>query len=194
MIRRSVVLLLLAAVPLPAQQRQDWPVTGGDPGGQRYSPLADIDRSNVGALRPAWSWRPEEAPVPGPRQPIPGGGVRPGSFETTPVVINDTMYLSTPYNRAVALNAETGTELWSYDSRAWEWGQPPNGTGLVHRGIAEGFGGGLDPHLEPVFLQHAAYDCRALVGLVSRPAAPHDQRLAHGMPSDAPEVSWRGAG
>jgi quinoprotein glucose dehydrogenase len=62
--------------------------------------------------------------------------VRAGSFEVTPVVLGDTMYLSTPYNRVVALDPATGTELWSFDPRTVEWGRPPNGTGLVHRGVA----------------------------------------------------------
>jgi quinoprotein glucose dehydrogenase len=46
------------------------------------------------------------------------------------------LYVSTPYNRVVALNAETGAELWSYDPKAYEDGQPANGTGFVHRGVA----------------------------------------------------------
>lgn len=51
-------------------------------------------------------------------------------------MIHDTLFLSTPYNRVVALDARTGLELWSYDPRAYEAGQPSNGTGFVHRGVA----------------------------------------------------------
>ena len=51
-------------------------------------------------------------------------------------MIDNVLYLSTPYNRVVALNAETGAELWSFDPKAYEDGQPPNGTGFVHRGVA----------------------------------------------------------
>jgi quinoprotein glucose dehydrogenase len=51
-------------------------------------------------------------------------------------MIGNVLYLSTPYNRVVALDAETGREIWSFDPRAYEDGQPPNGTGFVHRGIA----------------------------------------------------------
>ncbi len=57
-------------------------------------------------------------------------------FEVTPVMVDGTLYLSTPYNRVVALNAETGRQKWSYDPRAYEDGQVPNGTGFVHRGVA----------------------------------------------------------
>ena len=63
-------------------------------------------------------------------------GTRPGNFQTTPLMIDNVLYLSTPYNRVVALDAETGAELWAFDPKAYEDGQPPNGTGFVHRGVA----------------------------------------------------------
>ena len=134
-------LLLVAMLGSCAVDRSpsgpgDWPVHGGDPGGMKYSPLIEINRDTVGQLQVAWTWEPGEAPIPGPRQPIPGQDVRPGAFETTPIVLDGTMYLSTPYNRVVALNPETGQEIWVYDPRTIEWGQPPNGTGYVHRGVA----------------------------------------------------------
>jgi quinoprotein glucose dehydrogenase len=57
-------------------------------------------------------------------------------FENTPLMIDNVLYLSTPYNRVVALDPETGRELWFYDPRSYEDGQVPNGTGFVHRGVA----------------------------------------------------------
>ena len=63
-------------------------------------------------------------------------GTRPGNFQATPLMIDNVLYLSTPYNRVVALNADTGAELWAFDPKAYEDGQPPNGTGFVHRGVA----------------------------------------------------------
>ena len=51
-------------------------------------------------------------------------------------MIDDVLYVSTPYNRVVALDAGTGRELWTFDPKAYEDGQPPNGTGFVHRGVA----------------------------------------------------------
>lgn len=102
----------------------------------KYSALTQITAQNVGQLEPAWAWSTGETPIAGPRSPIPGQAVRPGAFEATPLVLDDVMYLSTPYNRVVALDAESGTQLWSFDPRATEWGQVPNGTGYVHRGVA----------------------------------------------------------
>lgn len=111
----------------------DWPVTGGDPGGMKYSPLTGIDRDNVARLQPAWTWKTGERPIPATDSTR---AARPGAFEATPIMIHDTLFLSTPYNRVVALDARTGLELWSYDPGAYEAGQPSNGTGFVHRGVA----------------------------------------------------------
>ena len=99
----------------------------------RYSPLVGINRGNVGRLREAWRWRTGEHNVAsGPGQ-LPA---HPGLFQASPVVIGDTMYLSTPYAAVAALDAGTGHEIWRYDPEVWRAGQPSNGTGFVHRGVA----------------------------------------------------------
>ena len=114
----------------------DWAFYGGDPGGLKYSTLADIDRDNVAHLELAWTWETGEAPIPGARVPTPGQRVAPGMFEATPVVVNDTMWVVTPYSRVVALDAATGAEFWSYDPKAYEWGPLARGCRFCHRGIA----------------------------------------------------------
>jgi len=114
----------------------DWPIWGADAGGTKYSRLDQINRDNVAELVAVWTWETGEQPVRGPRAPVLGEGVQPGNFEVTPLEVDGVMYLSTPYNRVVALDAATGEPTWEYDPRIWEFGQPPNGTGLVHRGVA----------------------------------------------------------
>ena len=114
----------------------EWPHWGGDPGSMHYSPLDQIRRENVGDLRVAWEWDTGEAPLTGPRLPVPRNPVRPGSFENTPIVRDGVMYVSTSYNRVAALDPDTGAPKWIYDPRITEWGQVPNGTGFVHRGVA----------------------------------------------------------
>ena len=109
---------------------------GGDPGGTKHSPLTQINRSNVQRLELAWTWKTGEEPIPEARQPVLGQDIRPGPFEATPLMIDDTLYLSTAYSRVVSLDASTGAELWSYDPRAYEWGELPRGCGFCHRGIA----------------------------------------------------------
>jgi glucose dehydrogenase/imidazolonepropionase-like amidohydrolase len=107
----------------------EWPVYGGDPGAMKYSGLAGITRDNVHLLQPVWSWRTREDYDSASR-------AHPGLFEATPLMLGDTLYLSTPYNQVVALDAGSGRELWRYDPRAYAAGQPPNGMGFVHRGVA----------------------------------------------------------
>ena len=125
-----------------APSTSEWAYYGGDQGGMRYSALEGVHRGNVGELQVAWTWATGDVPVSGPFRPIPGQDVRAGSFEATPLVIGDTLVVSTPFNRAVALDAATGQKLWEYDPGTVDWGRPPNGTGLVHRGLAVWSGAG----------------------------------------------------
>ncbi|HTS61871.1 MAG TPA: PQQ-binding-like beta-propeller repeat protein [Candidatus Acidoferrales bacterium] len=97
--------------------------------GTHYFPLDQIHRGNVSRLRQVWEWKTGE-------QPMPEYGTTPGAFQATPIFSGGTLYLSTPYNRVVALDAEDGRELWVYDPKAYADGQVPNGTGFVHRGVA----------------------------------------------------------
>jgi len=113
----------------PDMREHPWPYYGGDQAGTKYSPLADVNASTVSRLGVVWEWSPRE-------KVLEAFGTRPGNFQATPLVIDNVMYVSTPYNRVVALNPETGAELWSFDPKAYEDGQPPNGTGFVHRGVA----------------------------------------------------------
>jgi len=107
----------------------EWPFYGGDQAGTKYSALTDVNRSTVSRLGVAWEWSPRE-------KALDEFGTRPGNFQVTPLMIDNVLYLSTPYNRVVALNADSGAELWAFDPKAYEDGQPPNGTGFVHRGVA----------------------------------------------------------
>ena len=84
----------------------DWPAYGNDAGGTRYSPLAQIDRGNVGRLRVAWTYRTGDTT---------GTASSHVAFEATPIVVDGTLYLSTPFGRVIALDPETGAERWTYD-------------------------------------------------------------------------------
>ena len=99
-------LLLLATIAL--SHAQQWPTWGGDPGGQKYSPLKQITRANVAKLTPAWTFHTGE---------ISDGKtlLMRTAFETTPLVVDGVMYLTTPFNRVVAVEPETGKQLWSFD-------------------------------------------------------------------------------
>jgi quinoprotein glucose dehydrogenase len=103
----GALLLSLAAGPL-APPASDWPSYGRDPGGSRHSPLTQIDRANVARLEVAWTFHTGEAGV------TPRRG-RPPALEATPLVVDGTMYLSTPLGRVIALDPATGRERWRYD-------------------------------------------------------------------------------
>jgi quinoprotein glucose dehydrogenase len=124
--RGRACAILLSAFSLAAQ---DWPFYGGDQASTKYSRLDQIRRTNVRDLQVAWEWKTGEAP-------LKEFGTSPGVFEVTPLMIGGRLYLSTPYNRVVALDPETGRQIWAYDPKAYEDGQVPNGTGFVHRGVA----------------------------------------------------------
>jgi len=134
----AAVAALLVTTPAGAQ-RVDWPAPSGDGGAMRWSPLADVGRGNVHQLAVAWTWKTGQLPVTATASEP---AARPGQFQVSPVVIGDTMYLSTPYAAVVALDASTGAQLWKHDPGTWRAGQPSNGTGFVHRGIATWAGDG----------------------------------------------------
>jgi quinoprotein glucose dehydrogenase len=104
----------------------DWPYYGSDPGGTRYSPLTQINRTNVGQLKIAWEYHTGDLSNG-------SGGRRVSAFETTPIVAFGTMYFSTPFNRVIALDPETGKERWSVDPKIDL--RTPYSEGLINRGV-----------------------------------------------------------
>ncbi len=108
------VLCLLLSSALPAWCQSDWPMYGHDYSSTRYSPLTQINTQNVQNLAPAWTYhmkkdgqRPMSAGAVGR-----GGGRR--SSQATPIVVQGRLYMPTPYGTVIALDPETGNELWSY--------------------------------------------------------------------------------
>jgi len=92
---------------------QDWRFYGADSGGTRFSPLQQINRENVTALKRAWTYRTGEV---NRENETDRHQVAP--FETTPLVVDGILYLSTPSNRVIALDAEAGREIWQFDPQA----------------------------------------------------------------------------
>jgi alcohol dehydrogenase (cytochrome c) len=81
----------------------NWAIYGHDYTNQRYSPLAQITTANVGSLKMAWMYQT--------------GISRLGSFETSPTVVDGVMYVTTPYNTAMAVDARTGQQIWRYEHK-----------------------------------------------------------------------------
>ena len=138
-----VTFALLAPTTVLAQTKapdlsKEWPTYGHDSGGMRFSPLTEITPANVAKLKVAWTYhmKPEGyvspagrggfgAPGRGPvgdnadAPPAAGrgrgrGGAGFSPSQDTPLVINGVMYISSPYQRLVAVDPVTGKELWNY--------------------------------------------------------------------------------
>ncbi len=106
--RLTALLLSWFLCGLPAgstvKSSREWPVTGGDPGGTRYSTLDQINRSNVRKLRVAWIYHT------GDKSDEPKT-----TIECTPIVVDGVMYVTSPRLKLIALDASSGKHLWTYD-------------------------------------------------------------------------------
>lgn len=110
----STLLFLLILLSLPAFAQTDWPMFSHDYASTRYSPLNQISTQNVQRIERAWTYHMKKA---GPH-PIAAGQVGKGggrrSSEATPIVVGDVLYMPTPYGTVIALEPETGKEIWTY--------------------------------------------------------------------------------
>ncbi|MGH9255231.1 MAG: pyrroloquinoline quinone-dependent dehydrogenase [Vicinamibacterales bacterium] len=123
------ILGVLATGSLLAAQGQsppqvEWLYYGGDPGSTKYSTLPDINAGNVERLQVAWEWKHWETPP------------APGYFESTPLMIDGVLYVTTPYNSIAAVDAETGKERWRFEGKAEELGPLLSASGWKLRGTA----------------------------------------------------------
>jgi PQQ-dependent dehydrogenase (methanol/ethanol family) len=127
-------MLLVLAGPLAAQGG-DWTTYGGNDWNQRYSTLKQINTGNVAQLVP--------------RKIFQTGITRLGSFENTPIVQNGVMYVTTPYNTAMAYDLNTNKELWRYEHKLGTtiFCCGPNNRGVAIHGGAHVYMGTLDAHL-----------------------------------------------
>ncbi|MGA3188998.1 MAG: PQQ-binding-like beta-propeller repeat protein [Bryobacteraceae bacterium] len=78
-----------------------WPVNGG-PNNIRYSELTQITRENVGRLKMAWTYDSHDA-------------FKDSEMQSNPIIVDGVLYATTPKLRVIALDAETGREIWSFD-------------------------------------------------------------------------------
>jgi glucose dehydrogenase len=114
----SFLLLCSCAHRPAAVDTSEWPSYGRDYTNQRFSPLARVNRDNVGRLAPAWEFR---------------SGVK-ATFQATPIVVDGVMYVSLPFNHVVALDVRTGQQLWKYEhQRRKDWKMC---CGPANRGVA----------------------------------------------------------
>src|SRR5262249_24992462 len=127
---RRANVCLLAAVTVAglaaqnASRSAEWPSYAGDPQGRRYSPLTQIDRTNVSRLTLAW------------RYGVAAGGATPnavGRSQAVPILVGGKLYTSTAQRTIAALDPATGQEIWKH---AVDKGGAPT------RGVSYWAGGG----------------------------------------------------
>ncbi|MEX2303010.1 MAG: PQQ-binding-like beta-propeller repeat protein [Bryobacterales bacterium] len=82
-----------------ASEPHNWLTYGGTYNFWRYSDLDQINRGNVRKIAPVWAFE---------------AGVIDGGLQSTPLVADGVLYLSTSWNRVFAINAATGEEIWHY--------------------------------------------------------------------------------
>ena len=104
-------VLLLSLLAAPGKSlAQEWPHYGGDLAARKYSALDQINRDNVGRLQVAWTYHTGDVSD-GSQYPVRS------AFECTPLAVDGVLYLTTPFGRAIALEAATGKELWAFDPK-----------------------------------------------------------------------------
>ncbi len=104
-----------------AGNENQWPSYGNNYSEQRYSPLDQITADNIDELELAWFGDLAE---------------RGGSYETTPVVADGRIFVSSPWSKVYAFDAKSGEQLWKYDPKVpGEWAVNLC-CGIVNRGVA----------------------------------------------------------
>jgi len=114
----------------PSQADGDWNSYGRSAYGDRYSPLAQITAENAHKLVPAWTYRTGD--IPGPNDP---GET---TAENTPLKVNGMLYVCTPHSQVIALDPDTGKEIWRFDPKISSMGAE-NFKGWAHmtcRGVS----------------------------------------------------------
>lgn len=115
--------LSLVLLPAAAQEFRGWPAYGGGPAGTRYSALEQINRSNVQQLKVAWTYDT-------------GDAFQGSEMQCNPIVIDGTLYGTTPKLHVIALDAGTGRLRWRFDPHS---GRDPH-TRFRNRGVTYAIG------------------------------------------------------
>lgn len=104
-VRSSLLLITLLVSACSNNKDHDWPIYKADAHSTSYSPLHQVNKTNVARLRLAWTFDPGDS--------IPGA--RPASSECNPIEIDNTLYFTSGRHRVYAISATTGELRWSFD-------------------------------------------------------------------------------
>src|SRR5262245_40260119 len=104
-----ILVCLSAALVVGLPRAVDWPAHGGEQN-MRYSALAQINRGNVAKLKVAWTYDSRDS-------------FKGSEMQSNAVVVDGMLYATTPTMKVVALDAESGRELWKFDPSGGSGGQ-----------------------------------------------------------------------
>lgn len=93
----------------PETEQKDWDHVGGDTHSTRFAALDQITPENVNELQVAWTYRHGDIPK------STGAG---SEDQLTPLQVGDKVFICTPHNNVIALDADTGKEVWRHDINA----------------------------------------------------------------------------
>lgn len=125
-VHKVLAFLCLLASFGSASAQLGWGVYGGDAGGQRFSASKQITPGNVSQLKQAWVYHTHALDTDGP-----GHGA--AAFESTPILFRRTLFVTTPFDIVIALDARTGQEQWRFDPQIKIMG---DGNLTTNRGVA----------------------------------------------------------
>ena len=108
----------------------EWLSYGGDKASSKYSPIDQIGGDNFSRLQVAWTWRSAEEEITKANPDL-----KTWVWESTPLMVNGVLYVSTSLSQVAAIDASTGKTRWVYDPETWKNGTPSN-NGFVHRGVS----------------------------------------------------------
>ncbi|MGI9327538.1 MAG: pyrroloquinoline quinone-dependent dehydrogenase [Pseudomonadales bacterium] len=113
----ALVLATLVAPRIHAESNIGWPAYGGADGGGHYSTATELNPNNVTQLEQAWVHRSGDFRTGVIRgvEGFDGDAPMSSAFIGTPIVVKDTLYYCTPFNRVFALDPQTGAERWVFD-------------------------------------------------------------------------------
>jgi quinoprotein glucose dehydrogenase len=95
-------LIVFSATPTTSPGNVDWPAYLGDKARSLYSPLSQINRTNLTQLKVAWAYDTGDK----------------GEYQANNLIIAGVLYTASPTRKVIALDATTGKELWKWDAQS----------------------------------------------------------------------------
>jgi quinoprotein glucose dehydrogenase len=108
----------------------NWSSYAGEAGASKFSPARIINKTNAKNMKVAWVWDSVDNAV------LKNNPVPTSVYQSTPLMVNDKLFISTSLNTVLALDPKTGAQVWSFNPNLLARGANPPNSGFVHRGVS----------------------------------------------------------